>query len=129
MSTIPSDSLRNLTSNPAGRNLPVAQTSGAQPSFDHLMSSTLDQMSPEAQSHFSHNIIEGNDANHDGYVTREEYTKNLMSGPSPKTFAEAIDIWNTLSGGADRVNEHDLNGNSAGKITASVGLIDHFKHR
>ncbi|EPR23444.1 hypothetical protein L902_00595 [Agrobacterium radiobacter DSM 30147] len=31
MATIPSDSLRNLTSNPAGRNSPAAQTSGAQP--------------------------------------------------------------------------------------------------
>jgi len=86
-------------------------------------------MSFEAKSHFSHNIIDGNDANRDGYVTREEYTKNLMSGPSPKTFAEAIDIWNTLSGGADRMNEQDLNGNSTGKITASVGRIDHFKYR
>ncbi len=129
LSTIPSDSLRNFTSSPAGRNSPAAQTTGAQPSFDNLLSSTLDQMSSEAQSHFSHNIIEGNDADRDGYVTREEYTKNLMSGPSPKTFAEAIDIWNTLSGGADRVNEQDLNGNSAGNITASVGRIDHFKFR
>lgn len=93
------------------------------------MNPTLDQMSFEAQSHFSHNIIGGNDADRDGYVTREEYTKNLMSGPQPKTFAEAIDIWNTLSGGADRLNEQDLNRNSAGKITASVGLIDHFKFR
>ncbi|MVA12285.1 hypothetical protein GOZ78_19945 [Agrobacterium vitis] len=129
MSTIPSDSFRNLTSNTAGKNSPAPKTSDEQSSFDHLMSSTLNQMSEEAQSHFSRNIIEGNDANRDGYVTREEYTKNLMSGPTPKTFNEALQIWNTLSGGADRVNEQDLIGNSAGKITASVGLIDHFKYR
>ncbi|MCQ1571611.1 hypothetical protein NFO65_12780 [Neorhizobium galegae] len=129
MSTIPSDSLRNVISNPTSKNSPIAKTSGTEPSFDHLISSTLNQMSAEAQSHFSQNIIEGNDANRDGYVTREEYTKNLMSGPSPKTFNEALQIWNTLSGGADRVNEQDLNGNSPGKITASVGVIDHFKYR
>ncbi|MBX4865181.1 hypothetical protein HJA86_35755 [Rhizobium bangladeshense] len=93
------------------------------------MNSTLDQMSFEAQSHFSHNIIGGNDANRDGYVTLEEYTKNLMSGLSPKTFAEALHIWNTLSGGADRVRGEDLNSNSAGKIIASVGVIDRSKYR
>ncbi len=115
-------------SNPTGKNSPASKGS-ASSSFDDLMSSTLDQMSAQAQSNFSHNIIEGNDTNRDGYVTREEYTKNLMAGPTPKTFNEALQIWNTFSGGAERVSEQDLNGNSAGKIVASVGVIDRSKFR
>ncbi|WP_141630390.1 MULTISPECIES: hypothetical protein [Sinorhizobium] len=129
MPTIPSDALRNLVSNPTGKNSPASKTGSASSSFDDLMSSTLDQMSAQAQSNFSHNIIEGNDTNRDGYVTREEYTKNLMAGPTPKTFNEALQIWNTFSGGAERVSEQDLNDNSAGKIVASVGVIDRSKFR
>ncbi|EHK79417.1 hypothetical protein N181_30130 [Sinorhizobium fredii USDA 205] len=116
-------------SNPTGKNSPASKTGSASSSFDDLMSSTLDQMSAQAQSNFSHNIIEGNDTNRDGYVTREEYTKNLMAGPTPKTFNEALQIWNTFSGGAERVSEQDLNDNSAGKIVASVGVIDRSKFR
>ncbi|MGO7732734.1 hypothetical protein ACC704_32145 [Rhizobium johnstonii] len=92
LSTIP-DSIRNLTSNSVGKTIPAAKANADGSSFGDSMNSALSRMSAEAQSHFSHNIIEGNDTNNDGYVTREEYTKNLMIGLQPKTVTEALDIW------------------------------------